>query len=330
MQIKYSALAANLRTRQFTAVYVLTGDDIYLTNQSAHSIKTAWCNTENDSTTTQVHLEQPTDWQTLIDHANHYSLFADQQLIEARYDKKTIDVVGKKVLQHYVTHPNASCLIIIRAPLLKPAQYSSFANLTVVQHTSLTAAGLQQWLQSELKKIPLLFTPAILDLILRHTTGNQLACAQLIEKLKLIYEPGETIQLHDIQAHLIDQSDYQLSELSDAWLRGDLATALRVLQQTARNRTEITLVLWIITQDIRRLIQLHHYQQQGTPFNTACQQLSIWAQKANGYALALKRITLTQLTQLLMSMQQLDVAIKSGSANQPWQNIEQLMLQMQG
>ena len=148
----------------------------------------------------------------------------------------------------------------------------------------------------------------------------------LVDKLKLIYEPGDNIQLADVQAHLINQSEYQLYELSDAYLKGETAKALQVLRQIVRNRAEISLVLWIITQDIRRLIQLQQQTQLGTPFNLACQKLSIWTQKAQNYALARQRLTTHQLNQLLSRNQQLDIAIKSGTEHAPWQTIERMIL----
>ena len=302
---------------------------MYLTNQSVHHLKTEWRARFAEIAIQQLTITQASDWQALLDEANHYALFAAHSGIIADYEKKTLDNHAKQALLDYLARPNPACSILIRAPNLTIKQLSALiplANITVVEHSTPNRAALQVWLQQQLLQIPLVFTPEIIELILQHTTGNQLACAQLLEKLQLIYTPGATIRIADVQAQLINQADYQLSELSDAYLLGDTPKAISVLRQAALNRTEVMLVLWVITHDLRRLLQLQQHQRRGNRFEEACKQLNIWSQKAKLYHAALKRLSITQVGDLLRITQQLDEGIKSGQNTRPWQSLERVLL----
>lgn len=89
MIIKYQALASWLQ-KKLHAIYILVGPDPYLLNDSILQIKKAWgARAESDNKVLQINSSS--DWTLLLEEANSYSLLAEQVLIDARVDKKTIE-----------------------------------------------------------------------------------------------------------------------------------------------------------------------------------------------------------------------------------------------
>jgi DNA polymerase-3 subunit delta len=329
MLIKQAALAAHLQ-KALSPIYILIGSDHYLLNTAADSIKTSW-QTRQESEKKFITLNQASDWTELLEEAYAYSLFSHAQIIDATYDKKTLDAAGKHTLKTYAQNINSQCLLIIRAPELFAKQLqplSSHPSITIVQIISLNPESMHLWIGNALQQAQFKYSPEIPILIQQHTAGNHLASAQVIEKLKLMHQPGHIITQEDVIVHLSDQCDYQLYELTDACLNGNINQAIHIVRNLSENRTEITLVLWLLTQEIRLLIQLKTQLTQGIPITSATNSLKIWPNKLKLYQASLQRLTETILFKLLRMSQQLDEAIKTSVHQRHWLELERIILKM--
>ena len=286
MIIKYPMLAASLKKR-CAPMYIITGQEPYLVEQAVQEIKQAWQqHTKQDTEETALTLQQTTDWATSFEEANSYALFATHRLLDLRFDKKSLDAESKKRIQGYLENPNSRCLVIIQAPLLPAKSLQTLAqnaNLVHVSINALNAQGLKQFIRDTLKKHLIAHEPQVPELIFQYNQNNLLACNQIIEQLALIHEPAQPITCATAMDYLRDQGDFSIYELGDALLAGQAAHAIRMLRQMIQSQQEPTLVLWLLAQEIRKLIQLHHLSQQAIPFQAACQQLNIWAQKIENY-----------------------------------------------
>ena len=329
MIIKHQDVAPSLR-KKIHALYILTGQDHYLLNDAALLIKHAWRQQgECDEQTIQLNL--PADWNVLKEQANSYCLFSDLVLLDARCDKKSIDAHAKKILQHYLLNINPRSLIILRAPNVPSKQLQLLANnehTVLVQAYPLPSAVLQRWIATQLASKGIRHDAQTPVLIHQYTQGNMLACAQAIEKLALISHENEILTTNAVREQLSDQCDYQLYELADACLNAQSEKAIHLLRQACENRTEPTLILWLLSQEIRLLIQLSHLRKQSVTLTTACSQLKIWPQKAQAYDKTLTRLSITRLHQLLKIGQQLDEQIKSNQSISIWHGLETLALSL--
>ena len=329
MIIKHQDVVFSLQKKLYP-LYILTGQDNYLLNDAATLIKQAWKQRgECDEKTLQLNLAA--DWASLEEEANSYSLFSDYVLLDARCDKKTIDAQAKKILQHYLQNINPRCLIILRAPDVPNKQLQLLSNnehTVLVQAYPLPAQALQRWITTQLATKKLRHDASVPGLIHQYTQGNMLACAQVIEKLALICDEGEIINENTVKEHLSDQCDYQLYELAEACLHANAEKAILMLRQACENRTEPTLILWLLSQEIRLLIQLSHLRKQSVSLTTACSQLKIWPQRARLYETSINRLSITKLHQLLHDAQQLDEQIKSNQRISIWQGLEALALKI--
>lgn len=326
MILKPQGLGTHLRS-PLAAVYLLTGPEHYFLNDAALQIKTAWRQTHTVDENT-FDITKTNDWDTLFQTTQHGSLFAERVLLDARYPKKTLEAEGLRQLKTYLTKPNPRCLLILRAPWLsnKPiTALSTHPQLIQMHFFPITPHALSQWIVKRLREHGLHYDAEVPALIHQYTQNNLLACNQVIEKLVLLSEKNGLITREQVLPHLADQSEFSLYEFIDACLAGKSTDALHMLNQLRQDRAEPTLLLWMLTQEIRRLITLSH-SLKTTTLQQSCQQQKIWPQRISLYEQALKRLSMKHLYALLQQAQKLDEDLKSTQQPHVWHAFDYLVL----
>lgn len=329
MQIKQHLLTQHLQ-KKINPIYVLIGKESFLIEEQLTAIKST-LKKHHDYDEKKISIQSAADWNLVLEEANSYSLFSETVLLNLFYDKKSIDATGKKVLTEYLKTINPRCFIILRAPEVPAKQLSwLYQNEQVVLTAAypLTAQAMNQWIINQLKKNGLDFEPQVPKVIYQYTQGNMLACAQVLEKIALNHPPNSIIKAQDALIHLSDQCDYSLFELIDACLSGQGDKAIHILRQAADNKTEATLVLWMLAQEVRILLQLSYSIQNNRDFNSACSQLKIWPQRVSLYHLASKRFKASVLEQIHKNCTWTDELIKSNQNTQVWNTLERLALSL--
>ena len=323
MQIKPSAVCQQMQ-KKILPLYVLIGQDSYLLEEAFNTIKTT-IKTTNDCDEQLLNIQTTDDWSTLEETSNSYSLFAKNTLINAVYDKKTLDAAGKKILTEYLNQNHNNCFIVLRAPSLPAKQIQWLTNnpqVLVIVAYPLNAAAMKQWIATQLTSKSFTYNKDIPDLILHYTQGNMLACAQVIEKISLTNPANSLINSQHVLDHVSNQCDHSLYELVDACLLGQADKAIQILRQAANNKTEATLVLWMLTQEIRILSQLLFAQKNKTDPKTINTQLKIWPQRSSLYQQASRRLKPETLQQLLTHCKTIDEQIKSTLNKYVWNSLE--------
>ena len=329
MIIKYQALIPNLK-KNLQSIYVLSGHSPYLLNDAALNIKKYW-RMRGETDEKIIDINTPSDWKKIIEEAYSYSLFTELTLIDIRFNKKTIDNVGKEVIKQYLLNINQHCLIIIRANLVPPKQLqwlSSDNNLGLVQIPVDTESSIKEWIIKELNQRAINHEKDPTNLLYQYSQGNMLAAAQFIEKLTLISDPKLPLTIDDITAQLHDQSEFQLYDISDACLKANKEHVIYLLRQAKSNDVEPTLILWVLMQEVRLLIELSYLLKQSISFANACSKLKIWPQKTAIYEKSLRCLNLPKLTQLLHNGKEIDELIKTSKTNQIWSSFENLALSL--
>jgi len=331
MIVKYTALDALLH-KKILSLYVLIGTEPYLLNEAALKIKQSF-QKKADCSLITLDVNSPTDWDVVINEANSYSLFSQQVLLDVRFDKKSIDANGKELLLNYLEAVNTSCLILLRAPLIaiKSLQWLiDNPEVAIVQALPFTDQALKAWIAKQFVTKGLQVEPTVPLQVYEYTQGNMLAAAQFIDKLSIVCTSNEVITLQLVNEHLSDQSHFELFELAKSCLEANAHKALRLLHQSRSERTEPTLLLWILSQEIRLLIQLHYLVKQSILIENACSQLKIWSSRIFLYSKAIKRLSLDSLYPLLYECKQIDEMIKTSQNTQIWNKFELIALALCG
>lgn len=308
-------------------IYILIGKDQFLLNQTATDLKITWQQKNTaENATTIVHVNTTCDWLIVKDLVYNYSLFSSQQLLDLRYEQKILDQGGKEFFAAYLTNINPNCLLLMRAPRLSLQQLQWLVQrpeIYIISITAYSALAMQQWIRKSLSKHNIIFPAEMPLLIWQYTQGNMQACAQIIEKLSLL--GIATLSLKLVKEQLIDQCSYQLYELCDACLIGNSTKAIQIMRHLQNTNSEPTMILWILSQEIRLLLQLQLLKQ-NLPLHAACQQLKIWSSRVNLYKKAINLLLPEHLLTLLKKCSIVDEKIKSTQYPQVWQSLEQIAL----
>lgn len=329
MQIKQNLLSQYIQKNSF-AIYWLAGQDAYLIEDSLKTIKNHIKNS-HECDEKIISLQLAEDWKNVPEEANHYSLFSEVTLLNIFYDKKSLDATGKKIISEYLTNINSRCFIIIRTPNIPSKQLNWLASLSevlLIIHHPLNAEAIASWIAERLRKSSFTFDVNLPTLISQYTQGNRLACAQVIDKLILSYTPNSHITVQQGFEHLFDQCEYNLFELIDALLLGNVDKSIQIIRRAANNKTEAPLVLWMLAQEIRILLQLNYLVDQNITVPLACKQLKIWPQRIPMYQTALKRLSSQELRKLMSYCLTVDEQIKSNLNTQVWNNLERIVISL--
>lgn len=327
MQIKQQSLSQQLQ-KKLVPIYVLIGQDNYLLNEAVLSIK-SFIKKSYSVDETKYSIQSPHDWHKIIEEANSYSLFSEAVILDVYMDKKSIDSEGKKRLSAYLGAINTRCYLIIQAPHLQARNIqwlSTHEQVVVVLSYPLNTESMKSWITAQLRKNTIQFDPEIPDLIYQYTQGNMLASAQAIEKIALCNLPDNRLNRQQTLEQLSDQSDHSLYDLVDALLTSQADKAIHVLRKAAQDKTEPTLVLWMLTQEVRILLHLSILTQQNVEFKSACSQLKIWPQRTSLYHASLRKFNQVVLHRLLHCCQLIDEHIKLYSSPIVWHSLESLAL----
>ena len=331
MLIKH-AMIDFLPGKKTPSLYFIFGQELFQINNLAEAVISAWYDQNDRDVDKKVFpINDSPDWCLLEQEANSYSLFSNTVLIDVRYDKKTLEAAGKNFIEQYLQNSNSRCLIIIRAPNIPLKQVQSFANhqaIHVIQCISPNGASIKQWMVTRLQKITSQYDKQIPAMIYQYTEGNLFAAAQVLDKLALLVEPDEALTLAEVESQLNNQTAYPLFDLADSCLNGDMAKALQLLRQACNSKTEPTLILWLLAQEIRILMQLSDSTTQTQSFMDKARQLKIWSQRIMLYQKAIKRYNTTTLVLLLTFCKKLDLQIKTSQNQQIWQSFELIALSL--
>ncbi|MDF1645392.1 MAG: DNA polymerase III subunit delta [Legionellaceae bacterium] len=304
-------------------IYILMGQDSFLLNKAALALKKTWHETHapNEVEEKRIALEHANDWNELVQEANTLSLFHEQLIIDAAFNKKIFDAKTKTILNAYATSPSTRCMLILRAPLITAkqcAELNKHPSVEFISIQSLNPGAEINWIKQQLKQQKLNYTDNIPKLIQAYTQGSLHAANQTIERLALTHEPHTELTSKDVQEQLVDQRQYKLYEISGACLDGNPKNALSLTRRAQHDQVEPTLILWFITQELRLLEQL--------AAGASYQALKIYSFRTQQYQRATQRLSANTIYQLLQTCQMLDTHIKSGNSKQTWLFIEQLII----
>ena len=320
--------------KQLSPVYLVSGDEPLLVQEACDSIRAA-ARRQGFSEREVFHADTHFNWQLLAESANTLSLFAEQKVIEVRFNGKIPDT-GSKVLQHYCSNPNPSSLILLVAPKLdKTATNSAWYKALdkIGQHVALwplSEKELPRWMQTRLEAAGLTTEPAALQLLCAKVEGNLLAAVQEIEKLKL-YCTGETLTEAFMTQAVTDNARFDVFGLVDKTLQGDAAAALRCLHGLKAEGEDSILVIWALAREARVLAaMIESPLQDSKSLEAIARSQGVFDPHFSLMRQALPRFKPAQLRLVLRECALADKATKGASKVNPWDILQEAVLTLAG
>jgi DNA polymerase-3 subunit delta len=199
-------------------------------------------------------------WDEIFASAQALSLFASRRVLEIRIPGSKPGVQGSAMLQELTSLAGPDLLLlVITGELDWTAQKAAWvqgldtAGLWV-DSAQVPLAQFPAWLRSRAAALQLTLDDEAVQALAQQCEGNLLAASQELTKLQLA---GYTrIGVNEVLVSASQSSRYDVAQLGEAVLRGDLPRSLRVLAGLKAEGVEPTLVLWSVWQEMRALWQV--------------------------------------------------------------------------
>ncbi len=252
--------------------------------------------------------ERGFDWSELLNAGQTMSLFGDKRFLELRIPTGKPGRDGAEALKQFATQIQSQVagidgpdtLICIILPKLDGKTKSSawFSALDeagmAIQLDALERAQLPQWIAGRLKKQGQEVQAGpegqrALSFIAEQVEGNLIAAHQEIQKLGLLH-PSGVLTEDQIRNAILKVARYNVFELTEAMLAGDLARLNRMLDGLKGEGEPLVLILWSVTEELRILSKLKAANDLGEPIAQLMRANRIWGNKERLYPMALKRV----------------------------------------
>lgn len=343
MHIAANQLLAHLQ-KGLRSLYTLYGDEPLLQQEAADAIRAvarAQGHTERSTfTVAGAHF----DWSAVLAAGGSLSLFADKQIVEIRIPSGKPGKEGSVALQQLAeaASGNQDTLTLILLPRLDKATKNGawFAALdshgATVQIDPVERTALPPWIAQRLAAQGQQVAPGdegqrTLTFFADRVEGNLLAAHQEIQKLALLYPPGELRQ-EQVEAAVLNVARYDVFKLSEAVLSGQLLRVQRMLDGLEAEGEAAVLVHWALAEDIRALKRVKDATSAGRPLVTALREQRIWGAKERLFERIVPRTSDAALSRLLQSAHKVDGIVKGLPVpdwpQEPWQALQRLALQL--
>ncbi len=331
MQIRAEQLEAQLG-RGLKRLYTIHGDEPLLAQEAADAIRAAaraaGYAERRVFTVSGAHF----DWSAVLGAAQAMSLFADRQLIEIRIPSGKPGKDGADALLRYCEHLHDGVLTLVQLPKL------DYQQLKAAWFTALDSAGatlrvealarqaLPAWLAQRLARQGqrVLAGPhgeegqRTLAFFADRVEGNLLAAHQELQKLALLYPPGE-LSFEQVQAAVLNVARFDVIKLCEAVWGGQVARALRVLDGLRHEGEAPVRVHWTLAEDIRALARARAALDVGKPLPLALKEARVWGPKEKLFERVLPHLTSQQIAPLLEAASVCDGILK-GLKHAEWPN----------
>ena len=321
MQIAASRLSEHV-SKGLRSVYALHGDEPLLQQEAADFIRQTA--REQGYTERQMFMVAGAhfDWAEVQAAAGAMSLFADKLLIDLRIPSGKPGKEGSVALQSLTEQlaDQHDVLLLVSLPRLDKTAKSSgwFMALenhgATVQLDPIDRSGLPTWIAHRLGQQQQRVREGeegqrSLQFFADRVEGNLLAAHQEIQKLGLLYPPGE-LDFEQIERAVLNVARYDVFKLTEAVLAGQHLRVQRMVDGLQAEGVSEVLVHYTLAEDIRSLKRVKDAVMAGRPLPQVLREQRVWGLKERLFERVLPQLKPAQLEQLLHSAHQVDGVVK--------------------
>ena len=333
MNLRANQLAAHLE-RSLAAVYTIHGDEPLLAMEAGDAIRAAARRAGCDEREVLV-VEKGFDWDAFRATNANLGLFGSRKLIDLRIPSGKPGVDGAKALESAASNPAPDSIMLVTLPKLDRATQSSawFCALAdagvAIAVYALERNELPAWIAARLARQGQRANAETLAFLTDRCEGNLFAAQQEIAKLGLLLPEGE-IPYDAVESAVTDVARYDVSQLSEAWLAGDAARALRIIAALEAEGEGLPLLAWQIGEDLHALAAVREATAAGMPAAVAIRNARLWGRRQDAMEQAAKRVATAAIAPMLHALSRLDAVSKGIGAGNAWDDLRALALTLAG
>jgi DNA polymerase III subunit delta len=334
MQVTAERLNARLRDHGLDAAYFFHGEEPLQLAECADAVRQQAVRDGVDERIV-FDAEVGIDWPALSDESRAMSLFAARRLLEIRLGGRKPDKSGGAVLEELTVREQIDDVLLITAGKLdagarKTRWFKAVEkNAVCMTARNLKAGALPGWLNARARRSGKRLSAAAAVLIADRVEGNMLAAAQEVEKLCLLVD-GQAIGEADVVNAVRDSARYDVFQLTDAVVAGELARAIKVIRGLREEGAEPVFVNWALGRELRQLASMAVARAGGMQTAQLMEKYRIWQSRRSLVTRALDRFKPDELFALLAYANFIDTLVKGARAGDPWDALEILVLNATG
>ncbi len=344
--VKVDALQAHLKSLAsggtMLPLYIFSGDEPLLMMEAMDQLRLA-AKKQNYTEREVLLQERGFDWSALLNAGQTMSLFGDKRWVELRIPTGKPGRDGADALKQFAAQiasqshgsdgpDTVVCIILPRldGKTKTSAWFSALDDVGMaIQIDSLDRSHLPQWIAGRLKRQDQAVEAGpegqrALEFIADQVEGNLIAAHQEILKLGLLYPAGKLTE-EQIRSSILKVARYNVFELTEAMLAGDLARLNRMLDGLKGEGEPLVLILWSVTEELRILSKLKAASDAGESVQNLMRANRIWGNKERLYPAALRRIQPLKLRRAMQVAAGLDRQVKGLHAAElpgdPWDGL---------
>ncbi len=333
MKLNPQQLAAHLASGP-APVYLVSGDEPLLVDEALDELRAAA--SRAGFTEREVHIvDRGFDWNRLAAGLNNLSLFAERRLVELRLPGGKPGDQGSKFIAALAAEPVPDILLIVVTPALdsrtaKSKWASSLSRDGVwLALKSPDRADLPRWIAERLRRAGLAADAEALDLLAARVEGNLLAAKQEIDQLEFLAEGGR-VTVETVRAAVANGARYDVFQLTDAALAGDVERALLILGGLEREGIAAPLVMWSLAREIGTVADVVYRIAAGVTPAKAMADCGVWRSRQSLIRRAARSRDPAAARALLQRAARTDRIVKGSLRGQPWNALLELTLTLAG
>ena len=328
MKMRPDQLERHLQN-ELAAIYFVCGDEPLQVMEAADRIRAVA--RKRDFTEREVmDVDAQFDWNLLLDAGNSLSLFAEKRILELRMPGGKPGKAGSQVLQEYAQRPAEDSVLIISSGKLDGSAKNTkwFKTLdaqgVIIQCWPVNAEQLPAWITQRLQSKGISADRDAVKLLADRVEGNLLAAAQEVDKLFLLHGAAK-INFEQTATAVADSARYNIYDLVDSALAGDVARTSRIVNGLKSEGVEPVLMLWALSREVRLMAQI---SEANIGADAAMAKFRVWENRKSLMRKALSRHGAARWKLFLKRCAKIDKVIKGVEAGRAWDELLMLSTQI--
>jgi DNA polymerase-3 subunit delta len=330
MQLRAEELERHL-ARGLAPRYVIHGDEPLQSLEAADTIR-AHARAQGYAEREVLTVERSFDWSQLAASGANLSLFSSKKLVELRIPGGKPGTDGAAAIVQYCAAPLADVLTIVSLPRLDRRSQDTawFKALTragaLINTFQVERAQLPQWIAARLARQKQKAGRETLQFLADSVEGNLLAAHQEIQKLGLLFAPGE-LDFDAVCGAVLNVARYDAFRLNEAMLAGDKARLARMLDGLKSEGEAPPKILWVLAEEIRAVAKVQAGLAQGEDLQRLYAGNRVWGEaRQRAVVAAARRLKSGALGEALRHAARIDHTVKGLARGDVWDELLQLCL----
>ena len=338
MQLRAEQLGAHLSAPpggRLSPCYLFSGDEPLLVHDALDALRAAALKQGCDERDSFI-VERGFDWSTVSASLGMSSLFSAGKFVVLRLPTGAPGDEGARALRELAARPaDGNVLAVLTPALNRKTAESAWASALQkggvwVEFRVPPLAELPRWIARRLKIAGLACDDEAAELLTARVENNLLEATQKTAKPRLVNPAGTQLGLAQVQAAVADGARFDVFQLGDTALAGDVPRAIRILNCLREEGVAAPLVLWALVREVLVLVEAGMRAGRDQPLEQAIQATGVWQKRVSLYARALRGRKPSSLRRLLRMAGEADQIVKGARRGAAWNALLELTLALAG